>query len=128
MKIVNLLRGLFVHRILISSLKKRWNVQYGLHPTRAPIAVPFLAKSVPSVAAEWGHPDVAIILTCLSFYYQGLSLSQFKQALEQLCKMDDPSVEFAKWVFPRAPLGFEDFNAVNAEDGWQVGKLFQMIR
>jgi hypothetical protein len=128
MKVVNLLRGLFVHRILISSLKKRWNVQYGLHPTRAPIAVPFLAKSVPSVAAEWGHPDVAIILTCLSFYYQGLSLSQFKQALEQLCKMDDPSVEFAKWVFPRAPLGFEDFNAVNAEDGWQVGKLFQMIR
>jgi hypothetical protein len=42
--------------------------------------------------------------------------------------MDDPSVEFAKWVFPRAPLGFEDFNTVNAEDGWQVGKLFQMIR
>ena len=128
MKIVNLLRGLFVHRILISSLKKRWNVQYGLHPTRAPIAVPFLAKSVPSVAAEWGHPDVAIILTCLSFYYQGLTLSQFKQALEQLCKMDDPSVEYAKWVFPRAPLGFEDFNSVNAEDRWQVGRLFQMIR
>jgi hypothetical protein len=35
------LRGLFVHRILLSTLKKRWNVQYGLHPTRDPIAVPY---------------------------------------------------------------------------------------
>lgn len=35
------LRGLFVHRILLSTLKKRWNVQYGLHPRRDPIAVPY---------------------------------------------------------------------------------------
>jgi hypothetical protein len=62
MKVVYLLRGLFVHRILISTLKKRWNVQYGLHPERDPIAVPYLAKGVPSPSAEWGHPDVAIIL------------------------------------------------------------------
>lgn len=128
MKVTNLLRGLFVHRILISSLKKRWNVQYGLHAARAPIAVPYLAKGVPSVAAEWGHPDVAIILTCLSFYYQGLNPIQFKQAFEQLGKMDDPNVEYAKWVFPRAPLGLEDYSAVNAEDSWQLNKLFQLIR
>ncbi|KAF1931308.1 uncharacterized protein M421DRAFT_56909 [Didymella exigua CBS 183.55] len=128
MKATNLLRGLFVHRILISSLKKRWNVQYGLHATRAPIAVPYLAKGVPSVSAEWGHPDVAIILTCLSFYYQGLNTSQFKQAFEQLVKMDDPNVEYAKWVFPRAPLGLEEFSAVNAEDDWQLNNLFQLIR
>lgn len=128
MRVTNLLRGLFVHRILISSLKKRWNVQYGLHATRAPIAVPYLAKGVPSVAAEWGHPDVAIILTCLSFYYQGLSSHQFKQAFEQLGKMDDPNVEYVNWVFPRAPLGLEDYSAVNAEDGWQINELFQHIR
>lgn len=128
MKIVNLLRGLFLHRILISSLRKRWNVQYGLHASRAPIAVPYLAKGVPSVAAEWGHPDVAIILTCTSFYYQGLSFKQFKQTFEQLGKMDDPSVEYTRWIFPRAPLGFEDFNTVNAEDGWELNKLFQAIR
>ncbi|UPX20197.1 uncharacterized protein EKO05_0010437 [Ascochyta rabiei] len=128
LKIANLLRGLFVHRIFLSSLKKRWNVQYGLHATRAPIAVPYLAKGVPSVAAEWGHPDVAILLTCLSFYYQGLTLTQFKQAFEQLGKSDVPSVEYAKWVFPRAPLGLEDYTAVNAEDSWQLNKLFQLIR
>ena len=42
------LRGLFVHRILLSTLKKRWNVQYGLHPTRDPIAVPYQV-SLPSL-------------------------------------------------------------------------------
>lgn len=41
MKMICLLRGLLVHRILLSTLKKRWNVQYGLHPTRDPIAVPY---------------------------------------------------------------------------------------
>lgn len=39
-----LVRGLLVHRILLLTLKKRWNVQYGLHPSRHPIAVPFHAK------------------------------------------------------------------------------------
>jgi len=41
---VYLLRGLIVHRILLMALKKRWNVQYGLHPNRDPIAVPYTAK------------------------------------------------------------------------------------
>jgi hypothetical protein len=39
------LRGLFVHRILLSTLKKRWNVQYGLHPIRDPIAVPYQVRT-----------------------------------------------------------------------------------
>jgi len=57
------LRGLLASRILLLALNKRWNVQYGLHPTRCLIAVPYLAKGVPSAAAEFGHPDVAILLT-----------------------------------------------------------------
>jgi len=43
-QVTYLLRGLIVHRILIMALKKRWNVQYGLHPGRDPMAVPFTAK------------------------------------------------------------------------------------
>jgi hypothetical protein len=46
-----LCRGLLVHRILLHSLTKRWNVQYGLHPIRDPIAVPYHAKGVPSEQA-----------------------------------------------------------------------------
>jgi hypothetical protein len=130
MRTVNLLRGLFVHRILIATLKKRWNVQYGLHPTRAPIAVPYLAKGVPSPAAEWGHPDVAIVLTCLSFYYQGLSTSQFRQAFEYLSKTDEPCVEYEKW-FPKGidvPRELDDYTAINVDDSCQLNELYCIVR
>lgn len=60
-----LVRGLLAHGILLLCLKNRWNVQYGLHPTRDPIAVPYHAKGVPSEQAEWGHPDVASCLRVL---------------------------------------------------------------
>ena len=63
-----LLRGLLIHKILLLGLSKRWNVQYGIDSRRDPIAVPFKAKGIASDQAEFGHPDVSIILTCLSFY------------------------------------------------------------
>jgi hypothetical protein len=50
-----LVRSLLLNRIRLLCLKKRWNVQYGLHPDRYPIAVPFEAKGVPSEQAEFGH-------------------------------------------------------------------------
>jgi hypothetical protein len=53
-----LLRGLLVQRILLLTLKKRFNVQYGIDPKRAPIAVPFISKFTPTELSEFGHPDV----------------------------------------------------------------------
>lgn len=44
MKVLFHVRGLFVHRILLTTLRKRWNVQYGLHPDRVPVAVPYLVS------------------------------------------------------------------------------------
>ena len=94
-----LLRGLLIHKILLLGLNKRWNVQYGTDVRRDPIAVPYKAKGIASDQAEFGHPDVSIILTCLSFYYSGLTLSQFQQALTQLIKSDDEPVrEFESWI------------------------------
>ncbi|KAH7093546.1 hypothetical protein FB567DRAFT_610082 [Paraphoma chrysanthemicola] len=122
------LRGLFCHRILFSTLKKRWNVQYGLHPDRDPIAVPYHAKGVPSQASEWGHPDVAIILTCLSFYYEGLSLAQFKQAFERIAKLDEPGIEYSVWVAQDVPEKFQNYHAINVEDAQQLRELHACIR
>lgn len=93
-----LLRGLLIHKILLSGLDKRWNVQYGIDARRDPIAVPYKAKGIASDQAEFGHPDVSIVLTCLSFYSSGLTLPQFRQALAQLTKSDDEPVrEFDSW-------------------------------
>lgn len=93
-KNIFLLRGLLGHRILLLCLKKRWNVQYGLSQNRDPIAVPFYAKGVPSEQAEWGYPDVAILFTCLAFYYSGLSVTQLRQGLQHVLRSDDPSSEY----------------------------------
>ena len=124
-KVVHLLRGLFVHRILLLTLKKRWNVQYGLHPDRDPIAVPFHAKGVPSSQAEWGHPDVAILFTCLAFLYGGLHVAQLRQSLEQVLKSDDPSSEYDRWVQSSGSLpgALRDWSAINVDDETQLAEM-----
>ncbi|KAK3348937.1 hypothetical protein B0T25DRAFT_519278 [Lasiosphaeria hispida] len=61
-----LLRGLLGRGVLSHSLQKRWKVNYGRAHDRA--------KDTPARQAEFSHPDVVIILTCLSYYsYGGLS-------------------------------------------------------
>lgn len=125
---VYLLRGLLVHRILLLTLKKRWNVQYGLHPHRDPIAVPFHAKGVPSEQAEWGHPDVAILFTCLSFYYNGLGILQLRQSLEHVLKSDDPSSEYDRWSSRSLPDALREWNAINVDDENQLGEIWQHVR
>ena len=127
---IYLLRGLLVHRILLLTLKKRWNVQYGLHPCRDPIAVPFHAKGVPSEQAEWGHPDVAILFTCLASYYGGLNIAQLRQSLENVLKSDDPSSEYGRWTYSSRSLpdSLREWNAINVDDESQLTEIWQHLR
>ncbi|PTB71494.1 hypothetical protein M440DRAFT_350648 [Trichoderma longibrachiatum ATCC 18648] len=105
------IRGLILHRILVLCLGKRWNVQYGLHPNRSPVAVPFSAKGVPSELSEYGHPDVAIILTCLSFYYAGLTRGFGVRAMDF-----------------RVQSALESWNLINVDDEIQMQALWQHLR
>ncbi|KAL2868108.1 uncharacterized protein BJX67DRAFT_387489 [Aspergillus lucknowensis] len=129
-KNVYLLRGLLVHGILILCLKKRWNVQYGLHHGRDPMAVPFHAKGVPSDQAEWGHPDVAIIFTCLAFYYEGLSQQQLKRSLEAVLKSDHPATEYDRWTQSSGtlPEPLRHWNAITVDDEALVGEIWRHLR
>ncbi|KAK0715578.1 hypothetical protein B0H67DRAFT_665770 [Lasiosphaeris hirsuta] len=125
-----LVRGLLHTGILLLCLKKRWNVQYGLHPDRCPIAVPYEAKGVPSEQAEFGHPDVAIIFTCLAFYYSGLSLAQFISIVAHTFKSDDPGTEYDRWTqaCPGLPDELRQWNLVNPEDHVQLERLWPCLR
>ena len=129
---VLLVRGLLAYKILSSVLRsKRWSVNYGLHPTRCLTAVPYRAKGVPAPSAEFGHPDVAVALTCLSYYYAGLSDPQIRKALELLQKSDDPSHEYSLWIkrCSELPNHLRSWHAVNLEDDQQCyGKLFPALR
>ena len=127
-----LIRGLIAYKILLFVLRgKRWSVNYGLHPTRCLSAVPYRAKDVPAPSAEFGHPDVAIALTCLSYYYTGLSEIQIRECFELLSKADDPSLEYGAWISrcSNLPGHLRDWSAVNLEDDQQCNnELFPALR
>ncbi|KAI0295621.1 hypothetical protein B0F90DRAFT_1637634, partial [Multifurca ochricompacta] len=123
-----LLRGLLVdgEGILGYVLKeRRWRVDYGLDPGRTPMAVPYRAKDVPSLRAEFGHPDVAIALTCLSYYYGGLTKEQVLLCFDLLSKLDNPEMEYDQWVESGKdlPVTLRQLNGVNTKDDIQVDEF-----
>lgn len=121
-------RGLVTRKILVLCLAKRWNVQYGLHPHRPPVAVPFAAKGVPSELSEYGHPDVAIVLTCLSFYSAGLSYEQFRQGLQRMLASEDAPSEYEKWASASTvPASLQHWNLINLDDETQIQSLWSCL-
>lgn len=52
--------------------------------SRKVMAIPFVAKDVPSRSSEFAHPDVVIGLTVLAYRYEGLRKSDVKELLLQL--------------------------------------------
>ena len=117
-----LLRGLLATGILLFAFtERRWRVDYGLAPPRTMLAVPYRAKDVPAQRAEFGHPDVAIILTCLSYYYGGLDEEQLRTSFEILLKQDDPSLDYSLWVRgrPSVPEPLRSLSGINIKSSEQ---------
>ena len=62
-------RGCIAHGTLFHGLYRRYRVHYGIDNTRGrKMAVPYAASDTPKARAEYSHPDMAIIYTCLSYY------------------------------------------------------------
>ncbi|KAI2607876.1 hypothetical protein GGR54DRAFT_633161 [Hypoxylon sp. NC1633] len=129
-KTLLVIRGLVLNKILLLCLSKRWNVQYGLHLRRDPVAVPFEAKGTPSEQSEFGHPDVAILFTCLSFYYAGLTTKQLRQGLQYVLQSDDPAAQYEWWTSgcSSLPETLQHWNIINVDDGGQMEELWSHLR
>lgn len=130
-KKILLLRGLIAGGVLGHVLHlKRWNVEFGLDQSRILLAVPYVAKGVPSPSSEFGHPDVAITLTCLSYYMTGLTDAQLSICFQMLYKSTDPSDEYRRWgQCSCRPKCFGNLKGVNLEDMEIVKKdLFPHLR
>lgn len=68
-----ILSGLLRFEVLKLILTKRWRVNYGVNVNgRRKMAVPFKSKDIPVENSEFGHPDVAVCFTLLSYYYSGM--------------------------------------------------------
>ncbi|KAH5679679.1 hypothetical protein HBI21_077300 [Parastagonospora nodorum] len=118
-----LVRGILAHgllRVILSS--KRWRVDYGLDVNRTPatlLAVPYRFKDGPNPRAEYSHPEVIVLLTCLSHYYRGLDDEQMFTALKHLSQNDQATVHFAEWVetaSPALPDAFRTLSGINLRD------------
>ena len=117
-----LIRGLIAKGVIAFALgQKRWRVNYGIDLNRDPktrLAVPFRAKDDPAPRAEFSHPDVAIFLTCLSYYYSGLDCEELFDAFERLKQDDQSQPEYHIWTSsaPNLPLAFHELVGINLRD------------
>lgn len=143
------LRGLLAdgRSILLFALKeKRFRVDYGLKLSRCQLAIPFRCKGmstsrfpvynltvtdVPAPKAEFGHPDVVIILSCLSYYYTGLSDSQMETCFTQLQLTSNPELEYGHWIakIRNLPVSLSKLCSLNLEDKVQCRtSIFPILR
>lgn len=119
-----LLRGLLAGGTLLFSLEqKRWRVNYGLDPNRNPptgLAVPYRAKDSPALRSEFSHPDVVIILSCLSYYYGGLRDDELFIAFGHLFTSDQGDSEYSNWISSvpekELPQAYRHLSGVNIKD------------
>ncbi|KXH25073.1 hypothetical protein CSIM01_12989 [Colletotrichum simmondsii] len=122
MRSILLLRGLFAGGILAFALaRKQWRVHYGLDPAREKktrLAVPYKAKDCPTPRSEFSHPDIVIVLTCLSYYYGGLDDQALFESLELLLRSDNADLQYQAWVqtAPTLPESCRQIKGINLRD------------
>ncbi|CAF3941269.1 unnamed protein product [Rotaria sp. Silwood1] len=130
-------RGLLSSEVLFVALKKRYRVNFGVNQSRYSsrlMAVPFRAKDVAAENTEFGHPDVAIVLTQLSYYYSGLSDSQMLQCFDRLNQEErDPALVYEEWISQEnrhnVSPSIEHWKGVNLKDYQQRTRyLFPTLR
>ncbi|KAJ4244210.1 hypothetical protein NW762_014592 [Fusarium torreyae] len=125
-----LLRGLLAGGVLAFALsQKRWRVNYGLDSNREKktrLAISYKAKDNPAPRSEFSHPDIIVVLTCLSYYYGGLGDQALFDSLELLTRSDNADSDKAaidfylhRIVFPQE---LREFPYKLSASGWDLGK------
>ena len=130
-----LLRGLLAGGIIAFVFgQKRWRVNYGLVSTRTPptqLAVPYRAKDNPAPRSEFSHPDVVLVLTSLTYYYDGLRNDDMFAALEHLMRSDQADAEYSAWIADctSMPEAFRQLQGINIRDRTQcIMDIFPHLR
>ncbi|CAM9858519.1 unnamed protein product [Ectocarpus sp. 6 AP-2014] len=134
------LRGLLAQGTLLHCLQMRPRVNYGVSRVvgaKKRLAVPFRASSTPADRSEFKEPTLAITLTVLSYYYDGLSETELRQALTTL--VDGQVAESAQadyykvWLAETRPSDedlakMDDVHKVDVTNEPQMELLYQHFR
>ncbi|KAI4913140.1 hypothetical protein J4E85_010873 [Alternaria conjuncta] len=131
-----LLRGLFAGGVLnFVFSQKRYRVNFGLDNSRTPatrLAVPYRSKDSPSPRSEYSHPDVLILLSLLSWYYEGLTNDDLFDTLIHLLKSDQATIHFDEFVSTASsslPKAFRQLSGISIRDRHQcVEEVFPGLR
>jgi hypothetical protein len=133
-----ILRGLLSSEVLFVALKKRYRVNYGVNNANPKfkrlMAVPFRAKDVAADNTEFGHPDVAIVLTQLSYYYRGLDDEQMLRCFNRLNQDEnDREMIYDQWISletnTETIAGIKQWKKINLKDSQQrTSVLFPTLR
>ncbi|CAF1161225.1 unnamed protein product [Rotaria sordida] len=132
-----IIRGLFSSEVLLVALKQRYRVNYGINTDpcfNRLMSVPFRAKDVVTDRTEFGHPDVALVITQLSYYYSGLNDQQLIQCFNRLNNEEtDPISIYHQWLSydgdDNIPTSIRQWKGVNLKDYQQrIQDLFPTFR
>ena len=74
------------------------------------LAVPFRAADLPSPRSEFSQADVAMVYTHLSYYLDGLSNAEFRQAVLMLLGRgpSEQAYQFNRWLAQGRASGSQD--------------------
>ncbi|XP_065660131.1 uncharacterized protein LOC136084024 [Hydra vulgaris] len=129
-----ILRGLLCFEVLHMALQKCWRVNFGVNLMNpvSKMAVPFRAKDVAAERTEFGHPDMAIVLTQISYYMSGLNDDQLDEVFKYLEKCSYKDVEYERWIeaigIGNVPNDLHVLNGVNLDNAEQKEKLYSLLR
>ena len=93
------IRGYLANGICEHCLSLRCRVNYGVPDdervlgTEKRIAVPYQAADIPSKRNDFAHPDVAIFLSYLAYYDNGLSYENFENGMDRLFSITKGNLE-----------------------------------
>ena len=115
-----ILRGLFAYDLLFLALKKRFRVNYGINNKFKTMAIPFKAKDTPTEQTEFGHTDMAIVLTLLSYYQYGLTNLELTRIFNHADKLQNKHDLYYIWTGTEQEINLLD-------EGFKIN-LFRQLR
>jgi len=125
-----------MYGLLFHGLSLHYRVNYGLNAqSTKQMAVPYSASDTPKAHAEYSHPNMAILYTCLSYLNKGLMEVQFLEVMLTLQNMGTSSQHavYDEWdaivwndlMIKKEVQEFDDILKIHMDNTVQFNLMFQ---